>query len=255
MKFHFTNSTNVTESEESSQKTIALLPVACGVVSLYCVCFIVMYVNTWRSNRHALARQREIDSAVHVDGPPRLNSTHRRHVRRWGGLVLNPTSFFRPFIGTRRQSGSPEDVTGLHGVRTAPAVLQGTVPPKYDHIIPSDEDSSGSFATVAGSCHYVIPPSYEDAIREQEENEHIIRNESTVSSAGGLSMRTIPSQASTYRENSASELYSSREEINNGQTNLPEDPWLLRPSVGILVTFSSPLEETISRDVMEMTTH
>ncbi|XP_077867996.1 uncharacterized protein LOC144357839 [Saccoglossus kowalevskii] len=87
-----------------NREGLTLLPVAVGVVIMYALCFTIMYLNSWKSNRVSRARQAEIDEAAQVHGPPRVSSS----VGIWRGNPLRPSTFFLPFFGTPRPAHSRE---------------------------------------------------------------------------------------------------------------------------------------------------
>ncbi|XP_070557550.1 uncharacterized protein [Ptychodera flava] len=188
--------------ENDKDKRSMIVSASFAILVMFIICFLILYVNIKRV-KEARADANEIRNAVQVDGPPRMRvpGNEDRETRARSGSTYRP-SWYLPFERSagRRISHSREGNRGLHPVSTAPAILQGTIPPKYHDVATVEDcDRRASVVTVHDGNLMQIPPSYDEALLDQEKQEdfnselyHYQRNPSVSS---GIFMRSIPSES------------------------------------------------------------
>ncbi|XP_077867989.1 uncharacterized protein LOC144357836 [Saccoglossus kowalevskii] len=178
--------------QKDNEKSI-LVSVSLGVIFINAVCFVVICVSMRRNKRRQDDDELEelSEQFVQVEGPPQRRVTGRR---RSSGFDYRP-SWYLPFHeqSARRASRSREGPSGLHPVSTAPAMLEGGMPPKYGHVTLLSESSDSSFATIQGTRLNSIPPGYEEAGEYGKEPPSSSSPRGRLSTSSGIYIRCHPS--------------------------------------------------------------
>ncbi|XP_070557554.1 uncharacterized protein [Ptychodera flava] len=136
-----------------------IVSVTSGMIVMVIICSTIVCMNFKRPrqpSRVIAENSEELSDIVQVDGPPRMR--HQFIGQDRGNACT--TNWFS-FQGSRP---STSHGGGLHGVMTAPAVLQGTYPKKYTLIVSMDDESPGSVITMPGDSQNSIPPPYDEAV-------------------------------------------------------------------------------------------
>ncbi|XP_070557561.1 uncharacterized protein [Ptychodera flava] len=182
-----------------NEKSI-LVSVSLGVIFINAVCFIVICVSM-RRNKDSQPDDEEDSSEhfVHTEGPPRLRGSLVGR-RQSSGYQYRP-SWYLPFHehSVRRASRSREGASGLHPVSTAPAILQGSQPPKYGDVTLSPNETSGiSLVTIQPTRLNSIPPGYDEIMEcSMDDDKDLLSSRCRLSTSSGIQMRTIlPSTSS-----------------------------------------------------------
>ncbi|XP_078001026.1 uncharacterized protein LOC144453576 [Glandiceps talaboti] len=188
--------------DKEKDKRSMIVSASFAVVVMFIICFLILYINIKRV-KEARDDANEIRNAIQVDGPPRMrrpphvNSNHvaddveTASVREGSSSSVYRPSWYLPFERSagRRISHSREGITGLKAVSTAPAILQGSAPPKYGDVTNEDIDRRVSVATVHEADFFLVPPSYDEAAKGFDNEDG--RRDSSVS---GIFMRSIPGE-------------------------------------------------------------